>query len=103
MDVMGGCTLAIYVGRTLQSVSTIKDFQAAIKAGRADVTTPLEATCGKTIQECAREDTGRLSSPAANEAFYAGTHTYINCRLSIPRIRPQLKTSASLLQKQDIC
>jgi hypothetical protein len=40
------------------------------------VTTTLQAACGKTIQECAREDTGRLSNPAANEAFYAGTQTY---------------------------
>jgi PAP2 superfamily len=88
MDVMGGRTLAMYdmahllandpayLGRTLQGVSTIKDFQAAIKAARADVTTVLQAACGKTIQECAREDTGRLSNPAANEAFYAGTQTY---------------------------
>jgi PAP2 superfamily len=88
MDVMGGRTLAIYdmahllandpayVGRALQGVSTIKDFQAAIKAARADVITTLQAACGKTIQECAREDTGRLSNPAANEAFYAGTQTY---------------------------
>jgi PAP2 superfamily len=88
MDVMGGRTLAMYdmahllandpayLGRTLPGVSTIKDFQAAIKAARADVTTTLQAACGKTIQECAREDTGRLSNPAANEAFYAATQTY---------------------------
>jgi PAP2 superfamily len=96
MDVMGGRTLAIYdmahllandpayVGRTLQGVSTIKDFQAAIKAARADVTTALQAACGKTIKECAREDTGRLNNPAANEAFYAGTQTY-----SLPVVYPQ--------------
>jgi hypothetical protein len=88
MDVMGGRTLAIYdmahllandpayVGRTLEGAPTIKDFQAAITAARADVTTALAAACGKTIQQCAREDTGRLSNPAANEAFYAGTQTY---------------------------
>jgi hypothetical protein len=69
MDVMGGRTLAIYdiahllandpayVGRTLQGVPTIKDFQAAIKMARSDVTVALRAACGKTIQECAREDT----------------------------------------------
>ena len=28
------------------------------------------------MQECAREDIGRLSNPAANEAFYANTQTY---------------------------
>jgi hypothetical protein len=40
------------------------------------MTTALQSACGKTIKECAREDTGRLSNPAANEAFYAGTQTY---------------------------
>jgi hypothetical protein len=97
MDVMGGGrTLAIYdmahllandpayVDRALQGVSTIKDFRAAIKAARANVTTALQAACGKTIQECAREDTGRLSNPAANEAFYADTQTY-----SLPVVYPQ--------------
>lgn len=89
MDVLGGRTLALYdmahllandpayVGQTLKGVpTTIRDFPAAIKAARADVTSALQAACGKTIQECAREDTGRLSNPAANEAFYAGTQTY---------------------------
>jgi hypothetical protein len=57
-------------------VTTIKDFQAAIKVARADVTRVLEATCGRTMQDCAREDIGRLSNPAANEAFYADTQTY---------------------------
>jgi PAP2 superfamily protein len=88
MDVIGGRTLAsydmahllandpAYVGRTLQGAPTIKDFQAAIKTARADVATALRVACGKTIQECAREDTGRLRNPAANEAFYAGTQTY---------------------------
>ena len=28
------------------------------------------------MEECAREDTGRFNSPAANEAFYASTQTY---------------------------
>ena len=88
MDVMGGRTLTLYdlahllandssyVGQTVKGAPTIKDFQAAIKAARADVTTALQAACGKTIQECAREDTGRLNNPAANEAFYSGTQTY---------------------------
>jgi hypothetical protein len=40
------------------------------------VTTALQAACGGTIQECAREDTGRLNNPVANEAFYASTQTY---------------------------
>jgi hypothetical protein len=36
----------------------------------------LRAACGNTIEVCAKEDTGRLSNPAANEAFYAATQTY---------------------------
>jgi hypothetical protein len=88
MDVMGGRTLALYdmahllandktyVGQTLKHAPTVNDFPAAIAAARADVRAVLQAACGKTIQECAHEDTGRLNNPAANEAFYAGTQTY---------------------------
>jgi hypothetical protein len=88
MDVLGGRALALYdmahllandplyMGRTLPNVPSIKDFQAAIKVARADMTKTLEAACGKTIQECAREDIGRLSNPAANDAFYAEPQTY---------------------------
>jgi hypothetical protein len=96
MDVMGGRTLATYdmahllandpayMGRILKGAPTIKDFQAAINAARADVTTALQAACGKTIQDCSREDTGRLSNPAANKAFYAVTQTY-----NMPIVYPQ--------------
>jgi len=88
MDVLGGRTLALYDMAHLLAndpdyrkakfpdVTTIDDFQAAVKAARADVTKTLEAACGKTVKECAREDTGRLSNPAANAAFYAATETY---------------------------
>ena len=40
------------------------------------MTAALEAACGKSVQQCAREDIGRLSNPAANEAFYDETQTY---------------------------
>lgn len=88
MDVMGGRTLALYdmahllandpayVGRTVKGAPTIQDFQAAVKLAHADVITALQAACGKTIQECSREDTSRFSNPAADEAFYADTQTY---------------------------
>lgn len=88
MDVMAGRTLAlydlahllandpVYVGRSLRHAPTIKDFQAAVESARADVTTALQNACGNTIDVCAREDTGRLSDPAANQAFYAVTQTY---------------------------
>ena len=96
MDVIAGRTLAIYdmahllsndpayVGQTFRGASTIKDFPAAIKLAREDVTTALEAGCGKTIRDCSREDTGRLSKPAANDAFYSATQTY-----DLPVVYPQ--------------
>jgi PAP2 superfamily len=88
MDVIAGRTLAtydlahllandpIYVGRALNGITTIKDFQAAIKAAHASATAALQIACGNSIEVCAREDTGRLSNPARNEAFYAATQTY---------------------------
>ena len=96
MDVMGGRTLALYdlahlladdpsyVDQQVKHAPRLKDFRAAIKAARADVTKTLEAACGNTIQECAREDTGRLNNPAANKAFYATTQTY-----NLPVVYPQ--------------
>jgi hypothetical protein len=88
MDVLGGRTLATYdlahllandpayVGRTLKGAPMIKDYQAALKAARDDLTTALQAGCGNTVSVCANEDIGRLSNPAMNEAFYAVTQTY---------------------------
>jgi hypothetical protein len=96
MDVMGGRTLALYdmahllandpayVGHSLPGAPLIKDFQAAVKEARADLTMVLQAACGKTIAECAREDTSRFSNPAANEAFYDETQTY-----NLPVVYPQ--------------
>ena len=88
MDVLGSRTLVLYdmahllannpayVGQSLKGAPAIKDFRAAVKKARADMTSVLTAACGKTIKACADEDTGRLSNPAANEAFYAVTQTY---------------------------
>lgn len=88
MDVLAGRTLALYdmahllandpayMGQSLKGAPVIKDFQAAVKRARADMTAALQTGCGNTIEVCANEDTGRLSSPAANEAFYAATQTY---------------------------
>jgi hypothetical protein len=49
----------------------------------------LQAACGKTIQECSDEDTGRLSNRAANDASYADTQTY-----NLPVVYP--KTAGSV-------
>jgi hypothetical protein len=108
MDVIGGRTLAlydmahllandpVYMGSTITGITTIKDFQAAIKVARADVTRALEAACGKTMQECAREDIGRFSNPAANEAFYADTQTY-----NLPVVYPKTANAVEEIDKLD--
>jgi hypothetical protein len=96
MDVIGGRTLAeydmahllandrAYLGRAYYGVSTVSDFQAQIKTARKEVIGALAAACGKAIANCAREDTGRLSNPQANEALYADTQTY-----NLPVVYPQ--------------
>jgi membrane-associated phospholipid phosphatase len=88
MDVLGGRTLATYdmahllandpayVGQSLKAVSVIKDYQAAVKMARADLTAALQAGCGADIRSCAQDDTGRLSNPAINQAAYDVTQTY---------------------------
>ena len=88
MDVLGGRTLATYdlahllandpayVGRSLKDGQPISDFRAAVKAARADLVAALEAGCGNKIAVCAKEDVGRFSQSANNEAFYASTQTY---------------------------
>src|SRR5271170_5533944 len=67
MDVMGGRTLAIYdmahllandpayVGRSMRKAPVITDYQAALKAARADVVAVLQASCGNTVEVCAQE------------------------------------------------
>jgi hypothetical protein len=88
MDVLGGRTLALYdmahllandqayLGHEVKKTSGIKDFQAAVALARTDLSAVLQAACGKTVPECAHEDTSRLSNAAANEASYADTQTY---------------------------
>jgi hypothetical protein len=88
MDVLGGRTLATYdiahllandpayVGRSMKKFPVVNDYQLALKAARADIVAALQAACGNSMQVCAREDNGRFSDPALNEAFYAVTQTY---------------------------
>jgi hypothetical protein len=96
MDVLAGRTLALYdmahllandpayVGQSFKGVPAIENFREAVKKARAEVAEVLQAACGKNVEACAREDTGRFSSPAANEAFYATTQTY-----NLPVVHPQ--------------
>lgn len=88
MDVLGGRALALhamarllandplYAGQPYRNAPALKDFRAAVVKARADVRKALQDGCGKALAECAREDIGRLSDAAANEAFYASTQTY---------------------------
>ena len=96
MDVLAGRTLATYdlahllandpayIGRTLRHAPVVTDYQAALKAARSDVRTALQAGCGDSIAVCAGQDIGRLSNPAAVEAFHAVTQTY-----SLPVVYPE--------------
>ncbi len=88
MDVVAGRTLAYYdVAHLLANdpaylnqkegkAKPIKDYRAALKAARADLTAALAKACGDAIAACAAEDTGRFSDPAKDEAFYESTQTY---------------------------
>ncbi|HEU5020883.1 MAG TPA: phosphatase PAP2 family protein [Bryobacteraceae bacterium] len=88
MDVLGGRTLALYdmahllandpayLGNTIRKATPISDFRKAINEARGDTAAILQAACGKSLEACAREDTGRFSDSAANEAFYSATQTY---------------------------
>ncbi len=101
MDVLGGRTLATYdfahllandpaylgrrvrngaaptgMGQLREGTDAITDYQAAVKAARADLTAALQAGCGNPVEVCAREDIGRFSDPASSNAFYAVTQTY---------------------------
>jgi hypothetical protein len=88
MDVLGGRTLALYdmahllandrayLGLSERGAPPIKDFQAAVKSARAELNSILQTGCGNTIEACAREDIGRFSNAATDEAFYDVTQTY---------------------------
>lgn len=101
MDVLGGRALATYdlahllandpaylgrrlrnraaptgMGQPREGTDAITDYQAAVKAARADLTNALQTGCGNPVEICAREDIGRFSDPASNEASYAVTQTY---------------------------
>jgi hypothetical protein len=88
MDVLGGRALALYdmahllandpdyVSREPKNGSKITDFREVLKSARVEMVKTLETSCGKQIAECARQDIGRFSDPAADEAFYISTQTY---------------------------
>ncbi|MEZ2348243.1 phosphatase PAP2 family protein [Terriglobus sp. RCC_193] len=80
MDVLGGRTLALYdTAHLLAEDPAYKNstgFRRAIEQAKADMAKVLESACGKSVAECAAEDTSRYSDAAAVSAFYAVTQTY---------------------------
>jgi hypothetical protein len=93
MDVLGGRTLALYdVAHLLaEDKSYGKDadgFRMAMHRAKEDLTKVLESACGKTIAECAIEDTSRFNDQAGVRAFYAVTQTY-----SLPMVFTATSTS----------
>jgi hypothetical protein len=88
MDVLAGRTLAThdmahllandpaYVGQPVKGAPVIADFRAAVAKARTELASVLQASCGSPMAVSAREDLGRFSDPAADEAFYAATQTY---------------------------
>lgn len=81
MDVLGGRTLALYdVAHLLAEDKAYgKDaegFRSSMAKAKADLGKILESACGKSVSECATEDTSRFSDPANVQAFYAVTQTY---------------------------
>lgn len=106
MDVMGGRTLALYdmahllandpayMGLSVRGATPIKDFQGALRSARAELLSDLQAGCGNTIQACAREDTGRFSNAAADEAFYNTALTY-----NLPVVYPKYAATQEDISK----
>ena len=96
MDVMGGRTLALFdmahllandpafMGLSVRGAPPIKDFQSAMKKARAELISILQSSCGNAIETCAKEDAGRFSDAARDEAFYDTTQTY-----SLPVVYPK--------------
>ena len=96
MDVMGGRTLALFdmahllandpafMGLSVRGAPPIKDFQSAMKKARAELMAILQSGCGNAIETCAKEDAGRFSDAARDEAFYDTTQTY-----SLPVVYPK--------------
>lgn len=88
MDVIAGRTLAeydmahllanhsTYIEHERDNGASTKDLRGEIIAARTEITHVLQASCGNTIEVCAREDTGRFNNRAANEAFVDSTQTY---------------------------
>ena len=80
MDVLGGRTLALYdTAHLLAEDPAYKNaagFRKAMEQAKADMTKVLESACGKSVAECATEDTSRFSDTANVSAFYAATQTY---------------------------
>jgi len=96
MDVLGGRTLALHDMAHLLANDPaylknkqISDFRTALAQARTDLAHVLESACGKTVAECATEDTSRYSDTSGVSAFYAVTQTY-----GLPVVYPETAAKA---------
>ncbi len=88
MDVIAGRTLAsydlahllandpAYLAQKAGKAAPITNYQAALRAARADLRAALAKACGHAIAVCAKDDTSRFADAAKNQAFYESTQTY---------------------------
>jgi membrane-associated phospholipid phosphatase len=100
MDVLGGRTLALYgmahllandpkyMGLSDRGAPAIQDFRGAFQEARKELISILQAACGNTVDECAKEDIGRFSQEPRDESFYAVTQTY-----DLPVVYSQIASS----------
>ena len=96
MDVLGGRTLAtydlahllandpVYLGRTLRGAPVIGDYQAALKAARAEIAPCCRPPAATRYRPARSKTLAGFNNPAMNEASYAATQTY-----GLPVVYPQ--------------
>jgi hypothetical protein len=91
MDVIGGRTLTLYalahllsddknyMGKTFTLVPDtpkVGHFTELVKTTRTELAKALEAACGDSLAACAKQDTGRMTDAAIDEAFCIWTLNY---------------------------
>jgi PAP2 superfamily len=91
MDVIAGRTLALYGMAHLLAndesytnpdrsfipkLPPMGNFVSVLTNARKELRLALITACGAEIADCSTQDTGRMSDPAIDEAFYASTLTY---------------------------
>ena len=65
-----------WVRLSVRGATPITDFQSALRKARSELISILEPACGHSVDQCAKEDIGRLGNEEADGAFYDATQTY---------------------------